>query len=386
MKFSEIIGQYPVKNYLIQTVRNSRVSHAQLFEGPPGNGKLALAIAYAQFISCTNKQYFPEGSDLAADSCGVCPSCNKFNNLIHPDLHFIYPITSTKDVKKPRSTDFIQTWRELLLSNECFVNLNQWYDAIGVENKQGIINADDCDEIIRKVGMKAYEADYKVVIIWMVEKLYHAAAPKLLKVLEEPPDKTLFILISENKDQILNTILSRTQLVKVPKLANKEINAVLIEKHELSEIKARKITNIANGDYNLALDLINEEDDEDNYLDTLRQWFRHCYMLKAADRVDLVSFVDELAKLGREKQKAFLQYGLKVLRSALITNEGDSKNLKMEDTEAEFVGNFSKTQTIERVEKISEALNQAVYHVERNANPKILFMDLSLTLHSMMRS
>ena len=386
MKFSEIIGQSPIKNYLIQTVRNSRVSHAQLFVGPPGNGKLALAIAYAQFISCTDKQYFPEGSDLAADSCGVCPSCIKFSKLIHPDLHFIYPIITTKDIKKPKSTDFVKQFRELMLSKDCFINLNQWYETIGVENKQGIINADDCDEIIRKVGMKAYEADYKVVIIWMVEKLYHAAAPKLLKVLEEPPDKTLFILISENKDQILNTILSRTQLVKVPRLANKEINSILIEKHELSEIRARKITNLANGDYNLALDLINEEDDEDNYLETLRQWFRHCYLLKASDRVDLVSFVEELAKLGREKQKAFLQYGLKILRNALINNEGDDKNLKMEDAEAEFVTNFAKTQNPERIEKISDLLNQAVYHVERNANPKILFMDLSLTLHSLMRS
>jgi len=178
MRFSDIIGQLPVKNYLVHTVKNSRVSHAQLFLGAEGSGKLAMAIAYAQFISCTNKQYYDAGSPLAGDSCGVCPSCVKFNQLMHPDIHFFYPVTTTKDIKaKPRSIDFIQTWRNLLIQNQYYISLNDWYDAVGVENKQGIINAYDCDEIVKRLGMKSFESEYKVVLIWMVEKLYHAAAP-----------------------------------------------------------------------------------------------------------------------------------------------------------------------------------------------------------------
>jgi len=178
MRFSEIIGQIPVKNYLVNTVKNSRVSHAQLFLGAEGSGKLTLAIAYAQFICCTDRQYFDSGSALKGDSCGVCPSCQKFRQLMHPDLHFFYPVTSTKEVKKAKSTDFITKWRDLLIKNDCYISINDWYEAIGVENKQGIINADDCDEIVKKLSLKSYESEYKIVIMWMVEKLFHAAAPR----------------------------------------------------------------------------------------------------------------------------------------------------------------------------------------------------------------
>ena len=190
--------------------------HAQLFLGPEGSGKLPLALAYAQYINCQNRQ--------EDDSCGHCPSCIKFNKLIHPDLHFVYPVSKTKDSSdKPTSKEFLKPWRELVLENNGYINLTDWYEKIDIEKKQGIINADDCNNIIKTLSYKSFESEYKIMIIWMVEKLFHSAAPKILKILEEPPEKTLFILISENPDIIINTILSRTQLVKIPKIANNDL-------------------------------------------------------------------------------------------------------------------------------------------------------------------
>ena len=388
MKFSEIIGQLPVKNYLINTVKNSRVSHAQLFYGPEGCGKLALAIAYAQFISCTNKQWFDNNTGLTADSCGTCPSCVKYSKLVHPDLHFFYPVTTTKDVKsKPRSTDYIQIWRETLLGKGCYVSLNDWYDALNVENKQGINNPDDCDDIVKKVSLTAYESDYKIVMIWMVEKLFHAAAPKILKILEEPPDKTLFILISEKHEQIINTIISRTQMVKIPRLSDKDINDTLIRDTDVSEIRARKISTIANGNYIYAKMLTKEEDDDEDYnFIAFRQWMRLCFRLKPDDILELVKFVDEIAKIGREKQKSFFSYALKVLRNAAIINQGDAKLVNTDQQEIEFINGLSTILTPGRITKLNTGLNNAIYHIERNANPRITFMHLSFELHRIMQS
>jgi DNA polymerase III subunit delta' len=387
VKFSDIIGQQHMKNYLVNTVKNSRVSHAQLFFGPEGCGKLALAIAYAQFISCTNKQFFGPDADLAGDSCGVCPSCVKYNKLVHPDIHFFYPVTTTKEVKtKPRSIDFVQTWRDLLISNNYYISLNEWYDTIGVENKQGIINAEDCDEIVRKLSLKAYEAEYKIVMIWMVEKLYPTAAPKILKILEEPPEKTLFILISEKQEQIINTIVSRTQMVKIPRLSQKDINQALISQYQLSEINARKISNMADGNFIFAKNQVDvEEDDNYNYI-TVRRWFQLCYGFKGEQRLELVKLIDEIARIGREKQKSFFSYALKVIRNSAVLSQGDPKHVKLDEQEAEFVTRFSKILNVHRIPLMAEELNKSMYHIERNANPKILFMNLSFVLHRIMVS
>ena len=274
MKFSEIPGNKQIKNNLIQTVLDQRVSHAQLFFGPEDSAKLPLAIAYAQFINCTDKQgtglkEFTNDdlrilNSLASgiDSCGVCPSCVKYQKLVHPDLHFIYPVATTKRViKKPQSKHFIEEWRAFLLENNFESGLQNWYEAIGIENKQGIINADDCNEIITTLSYKSYESDYKVMIIWMVEKLFYSAAPKILKILEEPPEKTLFILISEEPDQIIKTILSRTLMVKIPK-----------------STASRNIKN---------------EDDTEHFI-TFRQWMRGCYGGKIAE---LIRFASEIPHL-----------------------------------------------------------------------------------------
>jgi len=387
MRFSEIFGQLQVKNYLVNTVKNSRVSHAQLFQGAEGSGKLALAVAYAQFICCTNKQYFGADSPLKGDSCGTCPSCLKFNKLIHPDLHFFYPVTSTKEVKnKPKSVDFIQKWRDLLISHDYYISLNDWYDAIGVENKQGIINADDCDEIVRKLSLKSYESEYKIVIMWMVEKLYHSAAPKILKILEEPPEKTLFILVSEKHEQVINTIVSRTQMVKVPRLGNKDISNALIERYGAGEIDARKIANIADGDLVLARTLFREAKDDGDTFNDFRQWLRLCYRLSSDDAIELSKFIDEISKIGRENQKNFFNFALKIIRNTSLKNHGNEKLMKLVNEETDFVNKFAGVLTPDRIPFFAEEFNKAIYHIERNAYPKVLFMDLSFRLNQIMHS
>ncbi|MFN8134503.1 MAG: DNA polymerase III subunit delta' [Bacteroidales bacterium] len=228
-----------MKQRLRRTVLENRVSHAQLFLGSEGSGKLALALAYAQYINCRNRT--PE------DSCGECPSCKKYSKLIHPDLHFLYPINSTKEVTgaKVLSKDFIVPWREFLTENKYYVSLPDWYDKIGIEKKQGFINAEDADGINRTLAYKAYEAEYKVMIIWMVEKMNAVSANKLLKNLEEPPAKTLFILISENQEQIIATILSRAQLIKVPRLKDADIQKALEQQYQVTAADASKIARLA---------------------------------------------------------------------------------------------------------------------------------------------
>lgn len=343
MKFSEIPGNQQIKEKLVRTVQEQRVSHAQLFYGPEGSDKLALAIAYAQYINCTAKQSVTPGSVELPDSCGTCPSCVKYQKLIHPDLHFIYPVATTKKItSKPQSKFFLEEWRAFLLHNNFNGGLQNWYETIGIENKQGIINAYDCNEIITTLSYKSYESEYKVMIIWMVEKLYVTAAPKILKVLEEPPEKTLFILISDDPDQIIRTILSRTLMVRIPK--------------SLSEMVQGK------------------EDDSTHFI-TFRQWMRDCY---AGKIINLVPFAAEISKAGREKQKSFLQYALKTIgHCASMTFLGQT-NEPLEGEELTFIRNFSPFIQPGHLIQISSLLNDAIYHIERNAHPATLFLDISL--------
>ncbi len=368
MLFKEVIGQGKIKNRLIQTVKDNRVSHAQLFLGPEGSGKLSLALAYAQFINCTNKQ--------ENDSCGVCPSCVKFNKLIHPDLHFIYPVATTKDVnKKPKSKDFIEKWRKILHKNNYHITLNEWYEEIGIEKKQGIINKDDCNEIIKTLCYKSYEAEYKIMIIWMVERLFHSAAPKILKILEEPPEKTLFILISENQDKIIKTILSRTQLVKIPKITDNDLRNALINKLDYPEDEANRIVNLSFGSFKEATkNLYKNEEDKKNF-ENFRKWMRLCY---SNNVIEINQFVAEIAKTGREKQKSFLSFALKTTRNCILKNYNNDRMLKLESEELDFVTKFSPFINPANSLQFTEEFNKAYFHIERNGNPSIIFMDISL--------
>ncbi len=291
MLFNKITGQENVKARLVQTVKDSRISHAQLFLGPEGNGKLALAIAYAQYINCRDKQN--------GDACGTCPSCLKYNKLEHPDLHFIFPVANTSEVKgKPTSRQFLKHWRELLLEKNACISLSDWYNKIGIENKQAVIYTEDCNEIIRTLNYKSFESEYKVMIIWMVEKLFHAAAPKILKILEEPPDKTLFLLIAENQHQIINTILSRAQIVKIPRINDEALERYLSVEKGLTGADVRRITTSAEGNLNRAIQLIDKQEEEKDNFEEFKNWMRLCYSFKI---VEISAFVNKIAKIGREK-------------------------------------------------------------------------------------
>lgn len=339
MRFAEIPGYEKMKQKLSQTVSDQRVSHAQLFHGPENSSRLALAIAYAQLINCTSKQATP----LGPDSCGVCPSCAKYQKLAHPDLHFIFPVATTKRVaKKPQSKLFLEDWRKFLISHQFAGSLLDWYETIGLENKQGIINADDCDEIITRLSYKSYESDYKVMIIWMVEKLFHSAAPKLLKILEEPPEKTLFILIAGDPGQVLNTILSRAFMVRVPGPETMQIQT--------------------------------SEDDQELFV-TFRDWMRLCFKPSLQE---LIGYTAGMAKTGREQQKHFLQYALKTIGICSAYNYGRPLPTGLAEEEATFLVNFSPFIPFENLTRFNALLNEAIFHLERNAHPATLFLDLSL--------
>lgn len=377
MLFKDITGQSAVKKKLIQTVHENRVSHAQLFFGPEGSRKLALAIAYAQYINCRNRQYdedHPENSD----SCGACPSCVKFARLAHPDLHFIFPVATTKEVEKnPVSKDFLKTWRETLIENDFRLTLNDWYKVAGFEKKQGIINAEDCSDILRTLSYKSYESEYKVMIIWMADRLFHAAAPKILKILEEPPDKSLFILITENPDKIIGTILSRTQTVKIPRLEDEAVYAGLTGKYACPEEDARRIVPLADGNLTLAVKIMSNDEDEQFFLEKYVQWMRLCYK---NDLAGTLSFVQELARIPREKQKNFLAYALRIARNALLINYGQDRLSRLNNEEQDFLAKFRVFINHINIIEMKEALEEAQHHIDRNANPGILFMDLSMTM------
>jgi DNA polymerase III subunit delta' len=378
MLFRDIAGQREIKKKLIQTVLDHRVSHAQLFFGQEGSEKLALAIAYAQFINCTDKQIPASGDASLADSCGNCPSCIKYLKLVHPDLHFIFPVATTKKVtKKPRSKEFLEEWRKFLADNDYHVTLHEWYETIGIENKQGIINADDCHDLITTLSYKSYESEYKVMIIWMVEKLFYAAAPKILKILEEPPDKTLFILVAEDPETIISTILSRTLLVKIPRITENELSEYLGRKFNISDYDAGIIARKAGGNLKAAIHQ-HENTEEDAYnFTTFRDWMRLCF---ARDVQGLVSCVADLSKIGRENQKGLLLYALKAVRSCASFRYLNEMHPPVPGEETEFIKKISTFINPSNFERFNEIFNQALFHIERNANPQVLFLDVSLNI------
>jgi DNA polymerase III subunit delta' len=373
MLFSEIVGNNAAKRRLIQTVRESRVSHAQLFLGPEGSGKLQLALAYAQFINCKSR--------TETDSCGVCPSCAKYNKLVHPDLHFVFPTAKSGDAK-PLSKNFMKQWREYILANDCHASFNDWINFIGVERKQAIINAEDCTEIIKTLSYKQYESEYKVMIIWMTEKLFHSAAPKLLKILEEPPEKTLFLLIAEDQDQILNTILSRAQLFKISKLTDEELAVALKRNFTIDATMLQRTINLSNGNYIAARHTLNQIDDERQYFDLFTNWMRACY---TNNIVKINGFMAEFSKMSRESQKSFLSYGLNVLRECFLYNLSRVSQPRLDEQEQTFVSKFAAFVTPANIEFFDKTINDAISHVERNANANILFVDVSLTMHKIIK-
>lgn len=376
MLFSEIVGHDDLKKRLIQSVNENRVAHAQLFVGTEGSGKMALAIAYAQYINCQNR--------TESDSCGVCPSCKKYMSLSHPDLHFIFPTATNKSVKKdPESDLFLAEWREYFSDCQGYVNLSEWFDKLDIENKQGIINVRDASTVIRKLSFKSYESEYKVVILWMPEKLNVFSANKLLKLIEEPPEKTLFLLVAENQEEVLSTIRSRCVLVKVPRLDTAVIKYALVEKCGCSEQLALDAATMSNGSWPLAKRFSNDIDNEMLYADTFRKWMRYCFKGAVPELIDFVA--NEIKGLGREKQKALLEYGLNIFHCSLLINNNISSAVMLTSAEKTFAQNFAPYINMKNVTQICALFEESINQIVRNANAQLVFMDDSLKMSKLLR-
>jgi DNA polymerase-3 subunit delta' len=370
MQFKSIIGQKGLINKLIRGYNENRIAHTQLFLGDEGSGALAVAMAFTQFLNCTNK--------TDNDSCGQCASCIKYGKFAHPDLHFYFPSATTSSVKKdPKSSFFLNEWREYLSDDNAYITQSGWYEKLGIGNKQGYIRKDDANELIGKLSLKAYEAEYKVVIIWMVDKMNVAASNKLLKTFEEPPKNTLIILIGEKYEQLLATVRSRAQLYKVPKLTDNDISNQLVA-NGTEKNKAADVAHISNGNWNLANEIINNAEETQSNFINFRKWLRLCFQPK--DYSELVKFNQEMGKIGREKQKSFLNYGLEVIHNSILQNNNSGAVIKKAGEELDFAKKFSPFINEANQSEMYSALNQAIFHIERNAHAGILFSDLSFTI------
>ncbi len=375
MLFSEILGQDHIKNHLTNSASKGRIPHAQLFIGPEGSGTLLIAIAYAQFIICNNCDNENQGENEA---------CNlKFNHLSHPDLHFVYPTVTTEEIKtKPKSLDFIKEWRQFL-NESPYGSLFDWYKLLGVKNKQGEIRVEDANEIVKSLSLKSHEGGYKVMIIWMADKMNIAASNKLLKILEEPTDKTVFILISENEEDVIQTIRSRCQVLHFNALPEKIISEALVFHENIDQKKAAKIAHQAQGNYNKALHLLSNDEDEFPFEEWFVAWVRAAFRAKgnAAAIQDLIRWSEQIASLGREAQKKFLNYCIDMFRQGMLLNYQSEKLVFIEPTVENFkLENFAPFVTGNNINEIFTALSDAIYHIERNGNAKIILTDLSIKL------
>jgi DNA polymerase III subunit delta' len=392
MQFEEIIGQKETRKQLVEMVQRNRLSHALLFLGKEGNGSLPLAIALAQYLTCekanpkrqisnTNISLFGEQSHhspLAThhspnDSCGSCSSCIKASQLVHPDIHFSYPVVTKKPGSPPISTDYISEWREFI-KNYPYGNVYDWLQFIGAENKQGNITAHECNDIIHKLNLKSFESEYKTLILWMPEYLGNEGN-KLLKLIEEPPPNTLFILVAENESLILPTIVSRCQLIKIPALETIEVQEALVNRNNTGAEIARQAAAVSEGNYREALQLVQHADED--WQSLLREWLNA--ILKTGP-VAQTKWVEEISRLGREKQKQFLRYFNHLLEQAIrFRLMGD--NIYLPATEKDFANRLNRIAGIAQQKAIIEELDNATYYIERNANAKILFHAITIKLY-----
>lgn len=376
MLFREIIGLPHIKNHLVTTADRRRIPHAQLFSGKAGSGTLPMAIAYAQYILCGNSS--GENDSESSASCNL-----KFNNLSHPDLHFAFPVATNEKIKKhPVSSHFLEEWREFVHTNP-YGSLYDWYQSLGIENKQGKIGVDEAHEIVKSLSLKSYEGGFKVMIIWMPEKMNNEASNKLLKLIEEPPSKTIFLLVTEAEEQIIQTIRSRCQRLHFPPLGESDIEDFLIRKEDCEPKIAKKIAHQANGDYTKAIHILRKDAGDEQFQTWFIQWVRSAFQAKGnkATVLELVAWSDEIASLNRETQKSFLRYCLDFFRQAMLQNY-KAKDLVYIDIEPK-VFKFDKFATFingKNIGEISEAIETAIYHIGRNGNAKIILTDLSIKL------
>lgn len=396
MQFSTIIGQATVKQHLVELVQHNRLSHALLFLGKEGSGALALATAFAQYVVCDRVNSRKSGlgskepslfgepeitnqkSEIQNDSCGVCAACLKAAQFVHPDIHYSYPTVTKKAGEKPTAKDFITDWREFV-KHSPYGNLFDWIEQIKEkENSQGKITAEECNDIIRKLSLKSFESEYKILIMWMPEML-GTEGNKLLKLIEEPPPNTLFLLVSENESQVLQTIVSRCQLIKIPALETKEIEEALITRNKTEPPIARQVASVSEGNYREALQLVQHA--EEDWQSLLRDWLNA--ILKTGP-VAQTKWVEEIGRLGREKQKQFLRYFNHLLEQAIhlrIAAMGGQAGAVGPDAERDFAERLNKIAGIEQQQAIIEELDRASYYIERNAHGKMLFHALTIKLY-----
>lgn len=370
MNFTQILGQEHLVNHLKTTVDKGRIPHAQLFVGKEGSGALAMAIAYAEYILCSAS----EQPDITAIKC---------EKLMHPDLHFAFPVASTSSVKsKPVSRLFMNEWREFIGTN-VYANLFEWLQFIGVEQKQGNISVNEADEIISALKLKAYEGGFKVMIIWMAEKLNIEASNRLLKLIEEPPEKTVFILVAENDEQLLTTITSRCQKLTFPSLSESDISNGLIAMQGTDASIAQQIAQQVNGNYNKALHLLHNDNDDEQFETWFITWVRAAFKAKgnAAVIQDLIGWSETIAKTGRETQKRFLNYCLLFFRQALLLNYTADELIYLKPKTKGFaLEKFAPFVHSANINDIRKEIEDAIYHIERNGNGKIILLDLSIKL------
>lgn len=364
MLYNQIIGQAEPKLRLLKMVNEGRVPHALMFTGREGCGNLPAAIAFVQHLYCTSK--------TENGACGTCVSCNKVSKLIHPDLHLVFPIAKSKDVKS--SNDLIKEFREAFLQNP-YLTLTDWFNEISAENKQPLIPVEEANDILRKLSYTSYEGSYKIMVIWQPEKMNAESANKLLKILEEPPEQTLFVLVSNNPEQLLATIISRVQQIPFYACSEQEITDGLISQFKVNAEVAKQTAILANGNYAEALSLLTHNEESVSFLNNFQSFMR---LALKFDCSKALTWIDENAAIGREKQKQFLQYSLEVFRDSLMYNYGDKNLVRLSGQEKQFLEKFAPFVNQKNYERLVEEFNNDYYYIERNANPKILFMDLIL--------
>jgi DNA polymerase-3 subunit delta' len=368
MFFKDVVGQDELKKRLIRSVTKERISHAQLFSGAEGTGKLAMAIAYAQYISCHNR--------TETDSCGNCPSCHKYKNLAHPDLHFVFPIFNSPKFSKPVSDDFLPEWRKIIQKNPYF-NLGQWLKHIDAKNAQGLIYERESDSIVKKLSLKSFESEFKVMIIWLPEKMHLACSNKLLKLIEEPPNKTLFILITEDEESVIGTIRSRAQLIKFPFIDKKSIQNTLLNIPGIDNEIIPDAVHLSNGNYIKALEYLTPEDDKQFYFLKFQEMMRFAYKREV---IEQIAWAEEMAGIGRDKQKAFFNFALRLIREYFVSNMKQSSMVYMNRDEKAWGAKFAPFINERNIMQFATEFELGIKHISMNGNPKIIFLDTALRM------
>jgi DNA polymerase-3 subunit delta' len=368
MKFSEIPGLSETKKLLIDSVQGNHIAHAQLFVGAEGALNLPLALAYATYLHCQNK---------GEDSCGTCPACSKSLKYIHPDTHFVFPLSNVKNDKDDErfKADILKSWR-LFLLEQPFSDLDDWTTSYGGEDKQALISREESREIVKALSLKPFESPYKVMIIWQPEFMHPSAANGILKILEEPAAHTYFILVTNAADKLLPTIISRTQLISVPLLSDQEVEKFLVEKKSTEPKHASRVTQLAEGNLNLALTLLDNEEDDNaqHFID----WMRACHSRKRM--ADLVTKAEEFHAFDKLRQRNIMHYGMGMMRETLLSLSRAESIHRVQGEELKFIQQFTTVMNVQKIEKSFKLMNEATYHLERNGSAKMIFLDLSLQL------